>query len=191
MKRASLAVAAPFLAAALVAALAPPAAADVRVATAFEAGPSNGDESTFKSVDVGSGTVTIFQRNTRTAGTVHCVGEGPRATLAMLEAPGKTLQKVTVAYADALMTEHPVIDVLVTGADGRVLGHKAAFGPKYYESGTIDVPLFAKNRKGEQVRVLIGLQVHAGCLPHPLVLGLAGSRPVEGARVSFPSVTLS
>ncbi len=89
------------------------------------------------------------------------------------------------------MTEHPVIDVLVTGKDGRVLGHKSAFGPKYFESGAIQVPLFNKTVAGEAVRVLIGLQTHAGCLPHPFVLGLPGSRFVEGARVTFPSYSVS
>jgi hypothetical protein len=89
------------------------------------------------------------------------------------------------------MTEHPVIDVLVTGKGGRVLGHKAAFGPKYFESGNVQVPLFNKPDVGEAMRVLVGLQLHAGCLPHPFVLGLAGSRFAEGAKVTFPSVSVS
>lgn len=168
-----------------------PAEASSTGNTAYKEGPSNGDASTFHKVDTATGEIIIFQHNTRQAGTVHCSGEGPRATLAAEQVSSKAASMVKVAYRDAFMTEHPVIDVLVTGANGRVLGHKAAFGPKYYESGSIQVPLFNKSKVGETVRTLVGLQVHAGCLPHPFVLGLAGSRFVEGGKVTFASVTVS
>jgi hypothetical protein len=159
--------------------------------TEYTAGPSNGDASTYHQVDPGDGTITIFQHNTRQPGTVHCEGDGPRATLSNTQAAPSGVNSVRVAYADAIMTDAPVIDVLVTGEKGLVLGHKAAFGPMYYESGNVTVPLFAKPNAGEAVRTLVGLQLHAGCLPMPFVLGLPGSRFLEGARATFPSVTLS
>jgi hypothetical protein len=171
--------------------IAPAEASSSSAAASFKEGPSNGDASTFHQVDAAAGQITIFQHNTRQAGTVHCVGEGPRATLVGEQTPKSGASMVKVDYRDAFMTEHPVIDVLVTGKDGKVLGHKAAFGPMYYESGTIQVPLYKKSAPGELVRVLIGLQTHAGCLPHPFVLGLPGSRFVEGGRVTFPSYSVS
>lgn len=172
----------------LVAALAAPARAD---APSYSEGPSNGDASTFKSVDTGAGKITIFQHNTRQAGTVHCSGQGPRATLQTERNAPANVQKVSVEYVDAIMTEHPVIDVLVTNAKGTAVGHKATFGPKYHESGTVDVPIFGKVKAGEPLRILVGMQVHAGCLPHPFVLGLAGSRFAEGGQASFPSISIS
>ncbi len=173
---------------ALVAALATPAQAE---SMEYKEGPSNGDASTFKSVDAGSGKITIFQHNTRQAGTVHCTGQGPRATLETVRPAPAGAQKVSVKYVDAIMTEHPVIDVLVLGRNDKAVGHKAAFGPMYHQSGTLDVPIFGKVKSGDPLRILVGLQLHAGCLPHPFVLGLAGSRFAEGAQVSFPSVSVS
>jgi hypothetical protein len=187
MKRIAItAIAAALLAAGSIA----PAEASSSAAPSYKEGPSNGDASTFHQVDADSGEITIFQHNTRQAGTVHCSGEGPRATLLAEEAAKKGASMVKVNYTDALMTEHPVIDVLVTGKNGRVLGHGAAFGPKYFESGSIQVPLFKKPMAGEAMRIQIGLQTHAGCLPHPFVLGLPGSRFVEGGRVTFPSYSV-
>ncbi len=171
--------------------IAPAEASSSSTTASYKAGPTNGDASTFHQVDAGTGEIIIFQHNTRQPGTVHCDGEGPRATLVGQQTTSKPASTVKVDYRDALMTEHPVIDVLVTGKGGRVLGHKAAFGPKYYESGSIQVPLFKKSVAGEVVQVLIGLQTHAGCLPHPFVLGLPGSRFAEGARVTFPSYSVS
>lgn len=159
--------------------------------TDYTEGPSNGDSSTVHQVNTSDGTIMIFQHNTRQPGTVHCQGDGPRATLVNVQNAGPGTKTVTVAYTNAFMTEHPVIDVEVTGAKGRVLGHKAAFGPMYDDSGNVTVPLFATPNAGEAVRTLIGLQLHAGCLPMPFVLGLPGSRFVEGGRATFPSVTLS
>lgn len=164
-----------------------PAEASSSAAPSYKEGPSNGDESTFHQVDTESGKITILQRNTRQAGTVHCSGEGPRATLLAEETAKKGTSLVRVDYTDALMTEHPIIDVLVTGKGGRVLGHGASFGPKYFQSGTVQVPLFGKPAVGEAMRILIGLQTHAGCLPQPFVLGLPGSRFIEGGQATFPS----
>jgi hypothetical protein len=178
-------------AALLVAGSIAPAEASSSAGPSYKEGPSNGDFSTFHQVDAAAGEITIFQHNTRQAGTVHCSGEGPRATLIAEEIAKQGASMVKVDYANALMTEHPIIDVLVTGKGGRVIGHKAAFGPKYYESGSIQVPLFGKPKKGDPLRILIGLQTHAGCLPQPFVLGLPGSRFVEGARVTFPSYSVS
>jgi hypothetical protein len=183
-------IAIPLVAGVLAAVAGNPAPA-LAAGTEYTEGPSNGDFSTFHQVDPGDGTITIFQHNTRQAGTVHCQGDGPRATLANVQHAPSDAKTVTVAYTRAFMTEHPVIDVEVTGANHRVLGHRAAFGPMYDDSGNVTVPLFATPKAGEAVRTLIGLQLHAGCLPHPFVLGLPGSRFVEGARATFPSVSLS
>ncbi len=171
--------------------IAPAEAGSASAQANYKEGPSNGDASTYTSVDAESGEITILQHNTRQAGTVHCSGEGPRATLVAQEAAKKGASVVKVDYVNALMTEHPVIDVLVTGKGGRILGHGAAFGPKYFESGSVRVPLFGKPAAGEAMRILIGLQTHAGCLPHPFVLGLPGSRFVEGGQATFPSYSVS
>lgn len=178
-------------AALLVAGSIAPAEASSSATPRYQEGPSNGDESTYHSVDTSTGEITILQHNTRSAGTVHCVGEGPRATLVANDVAKSGARAVVVNYTDAFMTEHPVIDVLVEGKGGRILGHGAGFGPKYYESGSVTAPLFGKPKVGEPLRILIGLQTHAGCLPHPFVLGLPGSRFVEGARVTFPSYSIS
>jgi hypothetical protein len=168
-----------------------PAGASATATPKYQEGPSNGDESTYHSVDTSTGEITIFQHNTRQAGTVHCVGEGPRATLAAIDkATSSSVKSVKVDFVDAIMTEHPIIDVLIEGKNNRILGHGATFGPKYYESGSVTAPFFRKPSVGEPLRILIGLQTHAGCLPHPFVLGLPGSRFVEGARVTFPSYTI-
>lgn len=178
-------------AALLVAGSIAPAEASSSANPSYKEGPSNGDASTFHSVDTSNGQIRIFQRNTRQAGTVHCSGEGPRATLLAEEAAKQGASTLTVNYTDAFMTEHPIIDVLVTGKGGRVLGHGVSLGPKYFESGSVRVPLFGKPSAGEAMRILIGLQTHAGCLPQPFVLGLPGSRFVEGGQATFPSYSVS
>src|SRR4051794_20014224 len=68
----------------------------------YSAGPSNGDESTYHTVDTGSGEIMIFQHNTRQAGTVHCVGEGPRATLVANDVARAGASAVVVNFVDAL-----------------------------------------------------------------------------------------
>ena len=158
----------------------------------YTAGPQNGDSSTTQSASPETGEVQIFQHNTRQAAAVHCIGDGPRATLKVAQPVEGAVTSVTVEYSEAFMTEHPVIDVLVRGTESGWQGHGAAHGPKNGEAGSIAVPLQGDPLvPGETLQVIFGLQVHAGCLPHPTMLGLAGSRFVEGARVIFPSVTIS
>lgn len=173
-------------------ALASPAeAASYGPGNGYMKGPSGGDQFTLAaSANPETGEVQILQHNTRQAAAVHCIGDGPRATFLVREPLEGALSSVTVAYEGALMTEHPVIDVLVRGTDSGWLGHGVAHGPKNDESGTIDVPIQGTPTPGETVEVIFGLQVHAGCLPHPTLLGLSGSRLIEGGRVVFSSVSI-
>lgn len=157
----------------------------------YSAGPIGGDNRTQSSADPQSGEVMIFQTNNRQAAAVHCVGEGPYAKLRVTHPVTDPVSSVTVSYTGATMTEHPVIDVLVTGSDSGWLGHGNALGPKFNEAGDIKVPLDKAASPGESLVVTFGLQVHAGCLPHPQMLGLAGSRFVEGGEATFSSVALS
>jgi hypothetical protein len=158
----------------------------------YTAGPMSGDASTSTSASPQTGVVSIFQHNLSQAAAVHCIGDGPRATLKVSEPVQGAVSSVTVEYAEAFMTEHPVIDVLVRGTQSGWQGHGAAHGPKMGEGGSVNVPLQGNPLvPGETLEVVFGLQVHAGCLPHPTMLGLFGSRVVEGGRVVFPSVTIS
>jgi len=156
----------------------------------YTAGPKGGDASTYTEADPASGKVVIFQRNTRQAAAVHCIGDGPRATLVAAHPVTGPASSVVVNYADAFMTAHPVIDVLVTGSKSDWLGHGNAFGPKTNESGAVTIPLSKTPEVGETLTIQFGLQLHAGCLGHPTLLGLQGSRPVEGAQVMFTSVSV-
>lgn len=158
----------------------------------YTAGPQGGDSFTTHSASPQTGKVQIFQHNSRQAAAVHCLGDGPRATLKVSQPVSGSESSVTVEYAEAMMTEHPVIDVLVRGTDSGWQGHGAATGPKNGEAGAINVPLQGNPLEpGETLEVIFGLQVHAGCLPHPTMLGLAGSRAIEFGDVVFPSVTVS
>ncbi len=158
----------------------------------YAAGPVSGDSSTTASAHPETGEVSIFQHNLRQAAAVHCIGDGPRATLKVTQPVEGAVGSVTVEYSEALMTEHPVIDVLVRGTQSGWQGHGAAHGPKQGEAGSVNVSLQGNPLvPGETLEVIFGLQVHAGCLPHPTMLGLFGSRLVEGGRVVFPSVTIS
>ena len=170
----------------------PASASSYGPGSGYTAGPVSGDSSTTASAHPDTGEVSIFQHNLRQAAAVHCIGDGPRATLKVAELVQGAVTSVTVEYADALMTEHPVIDVLVRGTQSGWQGHGAAHGPKNGEAGSVNVPLQGNPLvPGETLEVIFGLQVHAGCLPHPTMLGLFGSRLVEGGRVIFPSVTIS
>lgn len=169
-------------------ALTTPAQAATTYTPAFTAGPRGGDSHTFVDVDSASGTITIFQHNTRQAAAVHCIGDGPRGTFRLAHGVSEPVSTVAVSYAHANMSEHPIIDVLVTGSESGWLGHGVSHGPKDDESGTVNVPLQATPVGGEALTITFGLQVHAGCLPHPTLLGLFGSRLVEGGRVTFTSV---
>ena len=154
----------------------------------YRAGPRGGDSNTIAEADPATGEVRILQHNTRQAAAVHCIGDGPRATLMTTHQVSDPVSTVEVSYTEATMTAHPVIDVLVTGSGGRWFGHAVAHGPKANEAGSIEVPLVETPRPGEILTILFGLQVHAGCLPHPTMLGLPGSRLVEGGQATFPSV---
>lgn len=154
----------------------------------YRAGPKGGDTNTIAEADPSTGTVRILQHNTRQAAAVHCIGDGPRATLLATHTVSDSVSSVEVSYTEATTSEHPVIDVLVTGSSGRWFGHAVSHGPKANESGSIKVPLAEAPDPGEVLTVQFGLQVHAGCLPHPTMLGLTGSRLVEGGQATFSSV---
>ena len=131
----------------------------------------------------------IFQANARQGASVHCVGQGPYANLEVTRPVTGRISKISVAYRDATYMQTVVLNVDVVGSRSGALGHGDAFGPQVLHSGTVDVPLVRRPVPGEDMTVLFGLQVHAGCLPDQPV-GLPGSRPVEGGRVTFTSVTM-
>ena len=97
------------------------------------------------------------------------------------------------AAADPGRAKRLVAAVEALRADGHqaltfaVLGHKADFGPKMPEAGSITVPLKNLPQPGETMTVQFGLQTGAGCLPHPLI-GLDGSRFVNGGEATFTDV---
>ena len=140
MKRTVLAaVAASWMA---VAAIAPAlAATNYGPSHGYTEGPKGGDNRTQVSADPTTGEVMIFQHNDRQGAAVHCVGEGPYAKLRVNHPVTDPVSVVEVDYSEATMSEHPVIDVLVTGSKKGWLGHGASLGPKVNESGTIKVPL--------------------------------------------------
>ena len=178
------------LVAALVAATmtAPAQAATAYQPGDYQAGPQGGDTNTIAEADPETGAVRVFQHNSRQAAAVHCIGDGPRATLLASHPVTGPVSSVEVSYTGATMSEHPVIDVLVSGPGGRWFGHAVSHGPKVNETGSVEVPLAEMPEPGEVLTVQFGLQVHAGCLPHPTMLGLSGSRLVEGGRATFSSV---
>ena len=156
----------------------------------YEVGPSGGDPSTYTEADPATGKVVVFQHNTRQAAAVHCIGNGPRATLTATHIVSDAVSSVTVNYSGAIMSAHPVIDVLVTGSQSDWLGHGNAFGPKNNENGSVSIDLSKTPQPGETITVQFGMQIHAGCLGHPTMLGLQGSRPVEGGQAHFTSVQI-
>src|SRR5918996_1522537 len=101
----------------------------------YAAGPQSGDQFTTHSANPGTGEVSIFQHNDRQAAAVHCVGDGPRATLKVSEP--------------------------VRGTQSGWQGHGAALGPKSGEAGSVNVPLQGDPLvPGETLEVIFGLQVH-------------------------------
>jgi hypothetical protein len=168
-------------------ALAPPAEAAAAYGTPYTAGPKGGDAHTFVEADPQSGQITILQHNTRQAAFVNCAGKGPWATLVVTHPVDDPVSAVQISYAEANTTEHVVMNAVVTGSSSGWLGHGASLGPKVNENGAIDIPLQATPAPGETLTITFGLQVHAGCLPYP-ILGLPGSRFVEGGKATFPSV---
>ena len=171
-------------------AMAAPASAADYSPGQYEVGPSGGDPSTYTEADPATGKVVVFQHNTRQAAAVHCIGNGPRATLQATHIVAEDISSVTVNFAEAIMSAHPVIDVLVTGSKSDWLGHGNAFGPKNNENGAVSIDLSKAPERGEILTVQFGMQIHAGCLGHPTMLGLQGSRPVEGGQVMFTSVSV-
>jgi len=154
----------------------------------YKEGPKNADPSAYSHADPATGKVTIFQHNTRQAAAVNCVGDGPRATLVAVHSVTDQVSSVVVDYTDAMLSDHEIVmDVYVVGDKTGFLGHKADFGPKMHENGSITVPLKNLPQPGETMTVQFGLQTGAGCLPHPLI-GLDGSRFVNGGEATFTGV---
>jgi|GEM_PF-2952807 len=154
----------------------------------YKTGPKNADPSAYATADPATGQVTIFQHNTRQAAAVNCVGDGPRATLLAVHSVTDQVSSVVVDYTGATLSDHEIImDVYVSGDKTGYLGHKADFGPKTNESGSLTVPLKVLPQPGETMTVQFGLQTGAGCLPHPLI-GLDGSRFVNGGQATFTDV---
>ena len=154
----------------------------------YKKGPSNADPSAYSHADPASGKVTILQRNTRQAAAVNCVGDGPRATLLALHQVSDQVSSVQVDYSEAFLSDNEIIlHVAVSSDKTGALGARSDFGPKMNESGSITVPLRTLPKPGETVKVQVGLQTGAGCLPHPQ-LGLDGSRFVNGGQAVFTSV---
>ncbi|WP_089300405.1 hypothetical protein [Haloechinothrix alba] len=158
----------------------------------YETGPTGGDSFTVTNVNADAGTVGVAQRNTRQAAFVHCVGNGPMATLEINHTVREAISSVEIHYTEAILTDALVMNAIVTGSSSGWLGHGAALGPRdnaNERTGTINIPLRATPEDGETVRIVFGLQTHAGCLPYP-VLGLPGSRPVDKGRATFPWVSV-
>jgi hypothetical protein len=154
----------------------------------YQTGPSNADPSAYQSADPATGKVVIFQRNTRQAAAVNCVGDGPRATLLAVHPVTEQVSSVQVSYSEAFLSDHEIVmDVYVAGDKSGPVGHKATFGPMTNGAGAVDVPLWASPGVGEVLTVQFGLQTGAGCLPHPQI-GLAGSRLVNGGQAVFTDV---
>jgi hypothetical protein len=166
--------------------LSPAAGADPSAAP-YQVGPKGGDNHSFAMADPETGTVVVFEDNLRQAAAVACAGDGPRATLLTTRAVTGPVWSVRVQYTEALLSDNVVIDALVTGSRSGLLGHKAAFGPKLNESGTLIVALQRSPVSGETLTTQFGLQLGPGCLPAQPI-GLWGSRPVEGGRAIFSSI---
>jgi hypothetical protein len=153
----------------------------------YRAGPKGGDNHSFASADPNTGTVAVFEDNLRQAAAVACAGDGPRATLLASHTVTEPVSSVKVQYSEAMLSDNVVVDALVTGSRSGWLGHKAVFGPKMNESGTLEVPLQQRPVSGETLTTQFGLQLGPGCLPAQPI-GLWGSRPVEGGRAIFSSI---
>jgi hypothetical protein len=154
----------------------------------YKIGPRNADPSAYSHADPATGKVTIFQRNTRQAAAVNCVGDGPRATLLAVHQVTDQVSSVQVDYHEAFLSDNEIVmHVAVRSDKTGALGTKSDFGPKMGESGSITVPLRTLPQPGEVMTVQFGLQTGAGCLPHPQ-LGLPGSRFVNGGQAIFAAV---
>lgn len=158
----------------------------------YKVGPSGGDSFTVTNVNADTGTITVAQRNTRQAAFVHCVGKGPMAMFELTQTVAEAVSAVDIHYTETILTDALVMNAIVTGSSSGWLGHGAALGPRdtaNERTGTIHIPLRTTPENGEVLRILFGLQAHAGCLPYP-VLGLPGSRTVDKGRATFPWVSI-
>lgn len=168
-----------------------PAHAATVIAPPFKQGPKSGDAHTFVLTEPANGTVTIFQHNTRQAAAVHCVGEGPAGSLLVEHVVKEPIDSVSVRYVGAITMDNIVMEVTTRGSKSGVVGHKDSTGLKVNANNVIEVPFTTKKPEvGETLTILMGLKVHAGCLPHPTLLGAPGSRPVELGRVHFATVLI-
>ncbi len=109
--------------------LASPARAATVLVPPFQQGPQAGDSHTFVLTEPDSGTVTIFQHNTRQAAAVHCVGEGPWGTLMVDHVLKEPVDSVTVRYVGAIMMDNIVMEVTARGSKSGNLAHKVTHGP--------------------------------------------------------------
>jgi hypothetical protein len=157
----------------------------------FQAGPKHGDQFTSTSADPNTGEVQIFNLNIRQPSAVHCVGDGPYASLQTTQ-PADGVHSVAVAYKDGTWQDTVVLNIDIIGSKSGALGHGAVTGgtsPKFGQSGTVNMTLFSPPQPGEMLTTRFGLQAHQGCLPGAQPVGLNGSRPFEAGRVTFVSVT--
>jgi hypothetical protein len=154
----------------------------------FQAGPKHGDQFTSTSANPNTGEVQIFSLNVRQPSAVHCQGDGPFATLQTTQ-PADGIHSVAVAYKDGSWVDTVVLNVVVFGSRSGVLGHGAVTGGKMGSSGSVNMTLFQTPQPGETLTTRFGLQSHPGCLPGAQPVGLNGSRPFDGGRVTFVSVT--
>lgn len=158
----------------------------------YRSGTIGGDNHTVTRSDPAAGTVKVLEHNTRQAAFVHCIGNGPMATLEVQHPVTEPVSSVKIDYSNAVLTPSVVMNAIVSGSESGWLGHGASLGPKILPgdwTGTIDIPLAAKPQAGETLTIQFGLQTHAGCLPYP-VLGFPGSLPVESGKASFPQVSV-
>ena len=93
----------------------------------FQAGPKHGDQFTSTSADPNTGEVQIFNLNARQPSAVHCVGDGPYATLQTTQ-PADGVHSVSVAYKDGTWQDTVVLNVDVFGSRSGALGHGAVLG---------------------------------------------------------------
>lgn len=171
--------------------LAIPAHAATQLVPPFQQGPKSGDAHTLVLTDPGSGTITIFQHNTRQAAAVHCVGDGPMGSLMVQHVLKEPVDSVSVRYVGAITMDNIILEVTTKGSRSGNLAHKDSTGMKINANNVIEVPFRDKKPEvGETLTILMGLKVHAGCLPHPTLLGAPGSRPVEAGRVHFTNVLI-
>jgi hypothetical protein len=157
----------------------------------FQAGPKHGDQFTSTSADPSTGEVQIFNLNARQPSAVHCVGDGPYASLQTTQ-PADGIHSVSVAYKDGTWQDTVVLNIDIFGSKSGALGHGAVPGgtsPKFGQNGTVNMTLFSAPQPGEMLTTRFGLQAHQGCLPGAQPVGLNGSRAVEWGRVTFVSVT--